>query len=341
VELPFKSLDYIVPTHSASPLFRLVCRSVDVITSLNENGNGSAFYCIHSIGGEVSEFRHLAHLLGPEQRFYGIQVPAKNLNAEFASSVEGMAQYYVDALCAFQPAGPFLLGGWSAGSIIALEVAQQLKARGREVPLLIVIDGAPWNTGGGISAWHPMYYWKLARNLPRWIADDLIESQSLAAFLRRVRNKLKVLHTRAILALRGERARHGDAVPGFLDTTGMPEAHITFMKALFNALYEYTPQEYAGPVLVYAARTQPLYHLSQVEAVWAKIAAQIEVIPISGTHTSIVREPHVIALADHLRQRLAEFRLRAGSIPEISRPRQFDHECLSQEERFQRALEPG
>jgi hypothetical protein len=209
------------------------------------------------------------------------------------------------------------------------------------VPLLVAIDGAPWNSGGGVSAWNPLYYWKLACNLPRWLADDLLESRSFWALMRRLRNKLNVLPKLVMSAVQGERSRYGHMVAGFMDIAGLPEAQVSFMKALFNALYEYTPQEYTGPVLVYAAKTQPLYHLFQFEAVWAKIAARIEVVPISGTHTSIVTEPHVIALADHLRKRLAAFHLGAGAIQEISRPKQFDHECLSQEARFQRALEPG
>jgi hypothetical protein len=136
------------------------------------------------------------------------------------------------------------------------------------VPLLVAIDGAPWNSGGGVSAWNPLYYWKLACNLPRWLADDLLKSRSFWALLRRLRNKLNVLPKLAMSAVQGERSRYGHMVAGFMDITGLPEAQVSFMKALFNALYEYTPQKYTGPVLVYAAKTQPLYHLFQFEAVW-------------------------------------------------------------------------
>ena len=86
--------------------------------------------------------RHLARILGPEQRFYGIQAPPEMHNAEFAVSIESMARYYLEALVAFQPEGPYLLGGWSAGSVIALEMAQLLKVSGRKVELLIALDGA-------------------------------------------------------------------------------------------------------------------------------------------------------------------------------------------------------
>lgn len=311
------------------PLWRLVSRRVGAIAALNESGNGLAFYCIHSLGGEVTEFRHLARFLGPEQRFYGIQTPREKLSAEFAASVESMAEYYADCLCAFQPAGPFLLGGWSAGSTIALEVAQQLNLRGREVLLLVVIDGTPFNTGGGISAWNPLYWWKLACNLPHWFADDLLESLSFRVFVRRIVNKLNAFRKLATSGLQGESTRHGHAVAGFMDTARFSDGHRSFMSALFNALHEYFPKKYAGQVLVYAAKTQPLYHLFQIEAVWAKIAARIEIVPVSGTHVSILREPHVIAVADDLRERLSELSRKVGQSAQASTQNTVSHERVA------------
>ncbi len=125
------------------------------IVPLNERGDGPAFYCVHSVGGEAINFRHLSRLLGPEQRFYGIAPPPELRNAQFASSIESIARRYVDALVAFQPEGPYLLGGWSAGSTIALEMAQLLQASGRDVPLLAALDGTPGRTSAPPSPGAP------------------------------------------------------------------------------------------------------------------------------------------------------------------------------------------
>ena len=62
-----------------------------------------------------------------------------------------VSQHYVDELVKFQPEGPFFLGGHSVGGTIALEMSQQLIARGREVSLLVVFDGGLLNTGAEIS----------------------------------------------------------------------------------------------------------------------------------------------------------------------------------------------
>jgi thioesterase domain-containing protein len=298
---------------AAAPLWRLLSRRTGVIAAFNAEGDGFAFYCVHSVAGDVTTFRDLAQQLGPEQRFYGIQVPKEKLNAAFATSVEAVARFHVEALVAFQPEGPLLLGGWSAGAIIALEMAQQLRAAGRDVPLLVALDAAPFNTGAGIKPWNPLYAWKLARNLPRWIRDDLLQDWSLRHFTRRVANKLVVVPRMAVSALRGERDLNGYAVQGFVNTTGWLGGQIAFSRALYNALRAYVAKPYGGRVLVYEARTQPLHHLLQVGAIWAKLAEQTETVLVDGTHVSIFREPHVGVLAAHLRARLAEVQQAEGA----------------------------
>jgi thioesterase domain-containing protein len=164
---------------------------------LASDGDGPVLYCVHAVVGEAMSFRYLAGLLGPEQRVYGIQVPPEQRTAEFASSMEAMARYYVQELTAFQPQGPYFLSGWSAGSTLALEMAQQLEASGRHVALVVALDGAPCNTGAGTSLWNPLYYWKLLYNFPRWVVDDLMVDFSVQSAVSRVRAKLASLGTTA------------------------------------------------------------------------------------------------------------------------------------------------
>jgi thioesterase domain-containing protein len=59
----------------------------------------------------------------------------------YYTSLEEMAASYLQAIQAIAPHGPYLLGGWSFGSIVAFEMAQQLRQQGQEVALLAIIDG--------------------------------------------------------------------------------------------------------------------------------------------------------------------------------------------------------
>lgn len=285
-------------TESQSPLWRLVSKKCETIVPLGGQGEGTPLYCVHSIGGDVSSFHLLAQKIGAERKIYGIQVPKSRMGEDFAKSVSSMASYYVDILTAFQPEGPVLLGGWSAGSIIALEMAQMLRQRGREVPLLVVLDGILRNTGAEISAWNPLYYWKLAKNLPSWIADNIAQGWGVRGVADRAKRELKL--TMASLFSLGTKPGRGSTVDAFMDTSILPPEQAAFARALFSALEDYVPQPYDGYTLIYAAKTQPLFHLLQIDAAWHRITRRMDIKHIDGTHLNMLREPQVSDLASHL-----------------------------------------
>lgn len=69
-----------------------------------------------------------------------------------AASIPTLASWYRSAILEAQPAGPFMLAGFSLGGVIALEVAQQLRAAGHEVRLLVLLDSdVPGSAGRGRS----------------------------------------------------------------------------------------------------------------------------------------------------------------------------------------------
>jgi len=284
-------------------LWRLVTKRGKAIVPLGGSGDGLPFYCVHSIGGEVTSLRRLAQVLGADRHVYGIQVPRDKLGGEFGASVHAIAECYADLLTAFQPEGPFLLGGWSAGSVIALETAQILRKRGREVSLLVVLDGLLRNSGGGMSAWNPLYQLKLVRNVPRWFSAKVAAGWRARDFAVHMRRRAAALAASLFGRLSG--ASPGAAADAFLDMSGWPRDQTEFAAALYAALEVYRPEPYDGRVLVYAAITEPLFNLSQVIATWSKIANVVESKTVEGTHVTMIGEPHVTGLAADLRKRMA------------------------------------
>ncbi|MFP2903699.1 non-ribosomal peptide synthetase [Pyxidicoccus sp. 3LFB2] len=103
-------------------------------------GGSAPFFCVHPVGGNVLVYAELARLLGPDQPFYGLQARGLDGGAPPAESVEEMAAEYVKAIRSVQPSGPYRLGGWSMGGVIAYEMARQLRAEGELVALLALID---------------------------------------------------------------------------------------------------------------------------------------------------------------------------------------------------------
>jgi iterative type I PKS product template protein len=89
--------------------------------------------------GTVESYIHLAAL--PEgRRIYALESPFLLESEKFDLTIEEMARIFVRAIRPIQPNGPYLIGGWSAGSVYAYEVAHSLTRAGEDILALIVLD---------------------------------------------------------------------------------------------------------------------------------------------------------------------------------------------------------
>ena len=98
------------------------------------------FYMVHGAGGNVLSFRILADCLDPSIPFYGIRALGSDGGIEVDTSIEAMASRYLVAITEVQPEGPYDIGGYSGGGVIAYEMARQLKAAGHSVGRLHFLD---------------------------------------------------------------------------------------------------------------------------------------------------------------------------------------------------------
>jgi thioesterase domain-containing protein len=108
--------------------------------------------------------RNLARLIDQERPFY--TVPPHGVDGgEVPESIPAMAADRLEALLKVQPEGPFVLCGYCAGGLVALETARQLEAKGRRVDLVILLDSVA-DEAGGIP-------WRRLRNRVRpWTESD-------------------------------------------------------------------------------------------------------------------------------------------------------------------------
>jgi amino acid adenylation domain-containing protein len=109
------------------------------LAPIQPGGSRLPFICVHPAGGDILVFRELSRLLGPDQPFYGLQENQEEAG-NVRDTVEEMADHYLRQLRDFQPDGPYLLGGYSFGGVVAFEMARQLTAQGAEVGLLVLFD---------------------------------------------------------------------------------------------------------------------------------------------------------------------------------------------------------
>ena len=287
---------------AAPSIWRLAVPAAKPIVAMNDGAVDRHLYCVHAVTGDGGGLDRFARHLG-DLRLDGLQVPKREMTTHLAGTIETMARHHVALLEAFQPAGPINLIGWSAGAIVALEMAKQLAAQGRDVPLLVALDGAPCNTGGRLSPRDPRYLARLLANLPRWIRDDLASSDWSPSGIR-ARLAEKLAARRGDGALRTVGTLDGDTVEALIARPGWSSAQKAFVHAMYRAMAAYVPRPYAGRVLVFETRTQPLFHLRQVGAAWRAIASNVEIVPVPGNHSGLIGETTSAFLAEEMRRRL-------------------------------------
>ena len=116
----------------------------NVLVRFHDDEQRKPLYFIHPSGGSVHWYTMLATELKGVLPFYGIQAKGVDGKDEPHESIEEMAAYYVSAIKENQPEGPYLVGSWSMGVVIAYEAARQLLEGGDIVDKLIILDQGPY-----------------------------------------------------------------------------------------------------------------------------------------------------------------------------------------------------
>ncbi|HZI32791.1 MAG TPA: amino acid adenylation domain-containing protein, partial [Candidatus Binatia bacterium] len=161
------------------------------IVKIQPRGTQPPLFLVHGAGGGMLwGYTNLSRHLGPDQPVFAFSSRGLNGQAEF-TSIEEMAAQYVADLLAFQPRGPYRLGGYCFGGDVAYEMARQLEARGEKIALLALMNSAPPNSGYARIRWTPWFIIKFLHNLCLVAADALQGTvEQRRVFFRWLKNNL-------------------------------------------------------------------------------------------------------------------------------------------------------
>jgi non-ribosomal peptide synthetase component F/thioesterase domain-containing protein/acyl carrier protein len=262
-----------------------------------QEGDGSRppFFCVHAIGGSVFSYGELARALGSAQAFYGVQSPGLE-GGPLPDEVPAMAAAYLAEIETAAPAGPVLLGGWSFGGAVAFEMARQLRARGREVPLVVLLDSyAP--SGEDLLA---------GRSDADLLAPFLRDQAGLQGRGAEWLDEIAMAGEGAVMRML-EQARMAGVLRSDIRSE-KAERLLGVYKANLRALSSYRPQPYDGRILLFRSDGADARHPANG---WEGLAGEpIETQPVSGDHYTMLALPHVVQLANRLAARI-ELALRA------------------------------
>jgi thioesterase domain-containing protein/acyl carrier protein len=263
---------------------------------LQPAGKRVPIFLVHPIGGQVLCYADLARSLGPDQPVYGLQAPDLTEVGEDEMGIEEMAASYVEAAREAWPHGPYLLGGWSFGGLVAFEMARQLAAAGEAVPLVALLDTVAPSAAGEIEAMEESA-----------VLADLAREQAIkegkvigltAAELQPLDPEARVLRTLEVLREAGVAGADVDA--------GWVRRLLTGHQVRRRALGAYRPGPYSGRLALF----RPAESIADVSlpvnlsdpSGWRDYTTEplaVHVVP--GYHATMVLGANAASVADHLR----------------------------------------
>jgi thioesterase domain-containing protein len=243
-------------------------------------------FLFHPFGGTVFCYVELTRHLPPGRAILAVEAPGIENEGEAEVSVEGMAARYIEHIKEIQPTGPYALGGWCFGGVIAYEAAGQLRAAGEEIELLAAIDSrAP-----------------IEENIPESSDDSTILSW-FARDLAVPYGKTLDIPAEDLRALGGEAAfdrilEQAAAIGVLAEDADRAQILRYFEAYLANgiALQTYLPESNDLDLLLLRAVDETIDYGPKLG--WeALIKGSLQVIDVSGDHNSVMYPPHAAVAA--------------------------------------------
>jgi amino acid adenylation domain-containing protein len=253
-------------------------------------GLKTPLFCVHALGPSVLYYQNLALHLGLDRPFYGLQAQGLDGKQPPLTKIEDMAAYYIKEIQTIQPEGDYLIGGSSFGGKVALEIAQQLIAKGQTVALLVLFD----STAPGCFTRIPVNQ-RISHHF-----DNFLQLGP-NYILKKITGKFQWIKNRT-----KERIQRASFKFSQKHITSFAQTHPNQIveRANKQAAREYVPQIYPGKVALFRAINQSAPEGWSVDPKrgWGKLASgELEVYEVPGGHNSMFREPHVRMLAEKLR----------------------------------------
>ncbi|HWM84400.1 MAG TPA: AMP-binding protein, partial [Kofleriaceae bacterium] len=257
------------------------------LVALRSSGSEAPLFFAHPVGGDVLCYADLAAAFEPGQPFYGLQA----VDSAEPAGIAEMAAHHVSAIRERQPSGPYRLGGWSMGGVLAYEMAQQLRRAGERVELLALVDVSMSPTGARRDIDDA---WLLAA-----FAHDLagVSRRALTvddAHLRTLAPSERMAHVL-------EQARACGVLPPEIDAATLAVYFERFRRN-YRAMLAYQAQQYGGRLLFLRARDGGAS--PEIARGWGALAAAADVIDVDGDHYAICRRDGARVIAGLLAARL-------------------------------------
>lgn len=259
-------------------------------------GKRPPLFLVHTTPGDVLAYGGLIYHLGLEQPCYGFQSLGFGRKEDSHTRVEQMAAHYVRLLRSKQPRGPYFLGGWCYGGIVAVEMGHQLLSAGEEIALMALIE----TPAPAPSFSNQRYYF---RRISRLL--QMRPKQWRTYIGEKIKYYRGVKTANEMRFRRVDENEHSNAEERNCHLAQLEHVYHTNL----DALKFYQPRRYPKKIILFNAEEQDPALIPDPLYGWPSLAGEIEVHKIPGNHDTILMEPHVRTLARKLADCLARSRI--------------------------------
>jgi len=229
-------------------------------------------FITHGVGGTVMDFFQVLRHIETDHPIYGMQARGVDGVAAPFERLEDIAQYHLNALKRQAPRGPFILIGYSLGGLVALEMAQRLRQKGKKVALLAMLDTYPHNRYLSLKQRMRLHLGLLARHASA--IKRLPVGEAVSYVFHRSQRRLYI---------------PGDATRSlrYQSPIALSPAIQRARTSAYVALKRYCPGFYPEPVKFVKAEIDTDFPHDPA-AVWRESLPKLEVETVPGDHLGIM-----------------------------------------------------
>jgi thioesterase domain-containing protein len=205
------------------------------------------------------------------------------------STFQEMADDFIVAMKNIQPQGPYVLGGYCNGGLIAYEMARRLTARGDQVDVVLMVDARAYNAPlartrrvarvlARILVLSPRAELELFRRL-RWLRAEVKAGGGgvgalLGAIARRVTRRPRVTIAAPVAAAAAD-----------ADVADDPATEQGGLWPVYHTRVTlFVPEPYSGKVVLFRSSHVDQRPPGGWDAGWAPIVPNLEVHRVAGSH---------------------------------------------------------
>jgi amino acid adenylation domain-containing protein len=268
------------------------------VVPFRAQGARSPLFLVPPISGSPLCYLDLARNLGAEQPVYGFLSPGLAGEGARCDTMAELADVYLAAMRQVQPAGPYLLGGWSLGAPVAFEMARRLEADGEQVAMLALLDaGLPGDD------------WRLRRlfGFGLWLLRVFLAARLFTSWtgIRRMGQWVGLSLPETLEEVRGGTARERLAFLRRVVADCARAARVA--GANLRAVRRYAPAPYGGRVTLFRAAERTGAGDAVLDRLRTVAPAGVDVVAAPGNHMTLVLDEAVAAdFAAQLGRRLRE-----------------------------------